>query len=129
MASRPQDRSFRHAEADPAELAWDEYLRKLAEPSGPLSLKRLREIERLWRALRGQVTVHLPPPYATATEDGEFVMTWDRDSHHFEIEILPDGKYEWFYLDRSSGESCGEEDHPLGTYSPEMISRLCLTIV
>lgn len=51
-------------------------------------------------------------------------MSWDRGSHHFEIEVFRDGRYDWFYLNRDSGERVGEENHPLGTCSPEMISRL-----
>jgi hypothetical protein len=104
--------------------AWDRYLHSLMEPSGPLSAQRLRQIERLWECLRRQVTEPLALPHAIATEAGEFVMTWDRGQHHFEIEILPDGRYDWFYLDRSSGERVGEEEHPAGTCSSQMIAHL-----
>lgn len=39
-------------------------------------------------------------------------MTWDNGSHHFEVEVLPDGRYDWFYLNRDSGERLGEDDCP-----------------
>jgi hypothetical protein len=109
---------------DDQETAWDQYLRGLAEPSGPLAAGTVHEIERLWACLLRQMPDRLSFPHATATESGDLVMTWDRGHHHFEIEVLHDGRYDWFYLDRSSGEREGEEDHPLGTCSPEMISRL-----
>ena len=109
---------------DNQDAAWDQYLRRLAKPSGPLSVGNVQEIERLWDCLRRQVPDRLGFPHATATESGDLVMAWDRGSHHFEIEVFHDGRYDWFYLDRSSGERVGEEDHPLGTCSPEMISRL-----
>lgn len=51
-------------------------------------------------------------------------MTWDSGPHHFEIETFADGRYDWFYLDRSSGERFGEEDHLLRTCSSEMVSLL-----
>lgn len=55
-------------------------------------------------------------------------MTWDRGPHHFEIEVLPNGVYDWFYLDRASGERLGEDEHPLGTFSAEMVSHLRRTV-
>ena len=127
--ARPQpDRSFRSADLDSAEPAWERYLRNLAEPSGPLSNQRVRQIEVLWGHLQKQLEKPLPPPHAMASEEGEFVMTWDRGSHHFEIEVLPDGRHGWFYLDRASGERLGEDEHPLGTFSAEMVSRLRRTL-
>jgi hypothetical protein len=125
MARRQREQSIPGAEepllqSDP----WSQYLHSLMEPSGPLSAPRVREIERLWECLRGQMAASLTLPYATATETGQFVMTWDRGPRHFEIEILPDGRYDWFYLDRSSGERAGEEEHPVGTCSPRMIAHL-----
>jgi hypothetical protein len=117
----PESRSFGD---EPGETAWGQYLSGLAEPWGPLAAGCVQEIERLWECLRRQVPDRLGLPHAMATESGDLVMTWDRGSHHFEIEVFHDGRYDWFYLDRDSGERVGEEDHPLGTCSFEMISRL-----
>jgi len=124
-------RSVRNAHSaafDPAEPDWERYLRNLAEPSGPLPDYRVRQIEVLWEYLQGRVEKDLPLPHAMASEAGEFVMTWDRDPHHFEIEVLSNGRYDWFYLDRVSGERLGEDEHPLGTFSAEMVSRLRRTV-
>lgn len=55
-------------------------------------------------------------------------MVWDRGDHHFEIELLPDGIYDWFYMNRSSATRGGEEEQPLGVCSPEMIRLLDLTL-
>lgn len=122
------ERNFQTADFDPAEPDWERYLRTLQEPSGPLPAQRVRQIEILWEHLQGRVEKHLPLPHAMASEAGEFVMTWDRGPHHFEIEVLPDGGYDWFYLDRTSGERLGEDEHPPGTFSAEMVSRLRRTV-
>jgi len=125
MARRQRERSIHDPEEHLFQSdAWGRYLRSLMEPSGPLPTQRIRQIERLWECLQGQVTGSLALPHATATEAGELVMTWDRGPHHFEIEILPDGRYDWFYLDRSSGERAGEEELPAETCSPRMIAHL-----
>lgn len=112
---------------DPGEAVWDQYLRKLAEPPSPLSHQRVQQIVDLWEHLQRQI-MPLPLPYAMASESGEFVMTWDRGPHHFEIELLPDERYDWFYFDRTSGEHRGEDEHPLGTFSVEMVSHLRRTV-
>lgn len=122
------ERSFDSAAFDRAEPDWEKYLRNLAEPSGPLPSQRVRQIEALWERLRRRVEEHLPLPHALASETGEFVMAWDRGPHHFEIEVLPNGSYDWFYLDRTSGERLGEDEHPLGAFSSEMVSRLRRTV-
>jgi hypothetical protein len=109
---------------EPDPVDWRGYLRRLVEPSGPLSSSRVHQIERLWESLQDQVCRNLPPPYATATEEGEFVMTWDNGPFHFEIEVLPQGSYDWFYFDRDSGERRGEEGQFLDAFSAEMISLL-----
>ena len=55
-------------------------------------------------------------------------MTWDRGRHHFEIEVLSGGTYDWFYMDRDSEERAGEEAMPLGICTPEMLSHLQRTL-
>ncbi|MFL6293584.1 MAG: hypothetical protein ACJ759_22040 [Thermoanaerobaculia bacterium] len=125
--ARPE-RNVHSSAFDPAEPDWERYLRNLAEPSGPLPDHRVRQIEVLWEHLQRRGEKDLPLPHAMASEAGEFVMTWDRGPHHFEIEVLSNGRYDWFYLDRTSGERLGEDDHPLGTFSAEMMSRLRRTV-
>lgn len=108
--------------------AWDEYLRGLAAPKGPLDPFQAARVRKLWEALRQRMGQSLLPPYGAPLESGSFAMVWDHGEHHFEIELLPDGTYDWFYMDRSSTARGGEEQQPLGVYSPEMIRLLDLTL-
>jgi hypothetical protein len=61
-------------------------------------------------------------------ENGGFAMSWDKGRHHFEIEVTPDGTFDWFYMDRGSDARSGEEDQSLGTLSPGLISQLRRTL-
>jgi len=107
---------------------WEGYLRRLAVPAGPLSVERAEQIRALWAALEKRVGPKLKPPHAGPLENDGFAMSWDNGRHHFEIEVSPDGSYGWFYMDRDSDVRQGEEDQPLGTVSPGLISRLRHTV-
>ena len=74
--------------------SWDQFLRGLSSPTA-------RQARELWQTLE-RSGEQIPPPYAVATEGGGISMTWDRGRHHFEIEVLSDGIYDWFYMDRNS---------------------------
>jgi hypothetical protein len=102
------------------ERGWDRFLRGLP----PLASERALE---LWQALE-RSGIEIPPPYAAATESGGLSMTWDRGRHHFEIELLSSGTYDWFYMDRDSEERSGEDAVPLSSCTPEMFSYLRKTL-
>jgi hypothetical protein len=106
---------------------WEKYLQGLAEPRGPLSPFFVKQILDLWGHLQ-QALAAVDPPHATVTPDLGFSMTWDNGPHHFEVEIGPGSSYGWFYMDRASDLRTGEEDLPLGLYSPEMIAALRRTV-
>ena len=103
--------------------AWDKYRRSLAVPDGPLPASRAAQLETMWAAINQNI-IFIPAPRAALAEDGTFVMSWNRGSHHFEIEMLEDGTFEWFYMERSTPIREGEEGLPVGVVSPLM--RDCL---
>lgn len=103
---------------------WEAYLRRLAKPEGPLSAERADQIRALWASLAKWVGPGLRPPHAGPLEEDGFALSWDNGRHHFEIEVASDGTFGWFYMDRESDARQGEEDRPLGTISPGMISQL-----
>jgi hypothetical protein len=103
---------------------WEGYLGHLAVPDGPLSIERANQICSLWASLAKWVGPRLRPPHAGPLENDGFAMSWDNGRHHFEIEVEADGTFGWFYMDRESDVRQGEEDRPLGTISPGMISLL-----
>lgn len=61
----------------------------------------------------------LPMPNAGVGPDGELLYTWDKGAHHYEIEVFPDGRKEYFYMHRQTG----------GTHegAPETVARFFQT--
>lgn len=104
------------------ERSWERFLRDLAAPPGTLSPQIARQVLELWQAIE-RSGGDVPPPFAAATEAGGFSMTWDRGRHHFEIEVLSDGTYDWFYMDRDSEGRAGAEGVPLGAWSRWSLPR------
>ena len=105
-------------QAGDGDTSWNRFLRSLTTPQGVIEL---------WQALE-RFGGDVPPPYSAATESGGLSMTWDRGRHHFEIEVLTNGTYDWFYMDRDSQARAGAEARPLGSYGPEMFSYLRRTL-
>lgn len=48
-------------------------------------------------------------PEGALTETGSYELVWDHGRHHLLAEILPSGRYDWFYRDRDTGRLDGEE--------------------
>lgn len=109
-------------------VLWEGYLRQLGAPEGPLSLERAKEVRVLWGLLERRLGSALRPPAAGPLENDGFAMSWDNGRHHFEIEVASDGTFDWFYMDRDSDARSGEEDQPLSTLSPGLISQLRRTL-
>ncbi|HEX4965152.1 MAG TPA: hypothetical protein VF173_30365 [Thermoanaerobaculia bacterium] len=78
----------------------------------------------MWKLLETRLGLPLKPPAAGALENDRFAMSWDNGRHHFEIEVAPNGTFDWFCMDRDSEARTGEEDQPLGSLSSKMISQL-----
>jgi hypothetical protein len=57
-----------------------------------------------WDKLSVAADNALPVPDAGPGPDGQILYTWDREEHHFELEILPASPAEFFYRNRNSGE-------------------------
>jgi hypothetical protein len=59
---------------------------------------------RIWIKLLGALSNNLSVPDAGAGPDGEILFTWNKDDHHFELEIFPDNHGEFFYLNYRTDE-------------------------
>lgn len=88
----------------PLSDAWRNYLKSLNNIlPGPYA----RSVRKLWSDLsRG---VEQPIPHAGPTQQGSFILSWDAENHHFEIEVFGDNHFEWFYCDRASDVYEGAE--------------------
>lgn len=99
--------SLVRAEATPTVpqlAAWKRWLEGLGEEQlDPAVLAALREASRQLIEPTGLL------PGGMATPAGAYLLTWDFDEHHLELELFSD-HWEWFYTNRKTGRLAGEED-------------------
>lgn len=84
---------------------WDSLLDSISSDFRPI-------IDSAWRAAKG---LRLWAPEASLTGEG-FLMVWDRGAHHVQVEVYPNGTFDWFYRDRSEEGYKFGEGLPLGEF-------------
>jgi len=101
---------------------WPGYLFSLLV-AGPLAPDQAMRVMTLWSTLQFSVG-DITPPHAVPFANGTFSMAWDKERHHFELEVQPGGLYDWFYMDRLTDLIEGEQDLPIGKIPEAMAERL-----
>lgn len=76
---------------------------------------------RVWSVLNATLSGRLIVPNAGATPDGHLLFSWDRDHHHLEVEVSPDGVGEFFYLNYET-DATWEYDYILGRHLPSEVA-------
>lgn len=102
---------------------WLDYLRSL--PERGVSRLVAANAEQMWRRLR-PLAIKIATPSAEVTEAGGLFMSWERNAHHLEIEMMPTGRYEWFYRNRLTDEFGGDYDYPAKVMTPELLAQFRL---
>ncbi len=77
-----------------------------------------------WRTMRTSVNGTLLVPDAGIGPDGEVLLVWKKDEHHFELEILPEGPGELFYINHLSNDMWEKEYHIGDNFPDEVNSQL-----
>lgn len=90
---------------------WRRYLDGLTQPAGPFSGFQVRAVMRIWQNLTRAVGP-LPLPRTQATVGGAIQIAWYSDRYTAEIDVLPDGRIEWFFRDRVTNSVLGTDDEP-----------------
>jgi hypothetical protein len=83
---------------------------------------------RAWALFWAGTHYRLPTPDACPGPSGDILYTWDRESHHFELEVFPEGPAELFYANRATGELWGCDYIPGQPISEEVRSKLRLFV-
>ncbi len=81
--------------------------------------------EQMWRRLR-PLALDIAIPDAAVTDSGTLFISWDRGVHHLEIELLPNGRYEWFYRNRDTDNVGGEYNYPASFISRDLMLQFRL---
>ena len=98
---------------------WQRFLSQLQGPRAP-------EVRALWGRLRADMP-WLPLPRAGMLPDDGFQLVWDEGRHHVDIELVGDSQAEWFYLDRETRETVGEDFSLGGTLPRALLERLAFS--
>lgn len=68
----------------------------------------------------------LPVPNCGIGGYGQVLFTWNRDEHHFECEVFPGARIEYFYRNRRTGAIWDHESRPGVPISAEIKEKLAL---
>lgn len=99
--------------------AWAAYLDRL--PDRQLA----KSVVAFWR--EAKPLGPLPVPTAIPFE-GSMHLAWDHGQHHLDVDLFPDGTFEWFYRNRSTNELDGT-DESRATGMPEAFARRVRLVV
>ncbi len=80
------------------------YLEKLREDEATSGVAQVAIL--LWQRIEHTVKIY---PVASVGTEGQILFAWDRDEHHFEIEVFPDEHIEAFYYNLQTGEAWDED--------------------
>jgi|GEM_PF-4257335 len=84
--------------------SWKDYLKSLGKPDSEISKALAANVRMMWGGLKDVAD----PPTAFPSENG-FTLAWDDGLGYLEIEIFPEGLYDWFYRSRDTDSfECGE---------------------
>ncbi len=81
-------------------------------------------VRRLWGMLVEGVGESLPAPAADRGGDLGFYMAWHREDVYLDVDVAPDGRFEWFWTNRRTGEAEGSEDERLDKPTDALVHRL-----
>lgn len=94
-------------------MTW--FLNRLSKPYAEIA-------RRVWTSIAERVD-NIDVPQAGPTPDGGFQFVWDKGPHHIEVDAYPDGRLEWFYRNRLTGEVEGA-DEATSDIPPTLAARL-----
>ena len=82
---------------------WLSYLHNLTEEPICLSKEYANVVISIWEKLEAHVAnIELPTAYPGG--DLGFQLVWNKPNYYLDIDIAPDGKFDWFFMDRRSGK-------------------------
>jgi hypothetical protein len=79
-----------------------------------------------WRALSASTHNALMVPNACPGDEGDLLLTWDRDDHHLELEFVQGSPAIVFFTDRTRGMPWESEFHADASLEPRLFSALAL---
>lgn len=110
------------------EEEWRAFIASLANPPCAFDIKHISAVFTRWDELSSYFDKQLSLPLTQPTNAGNIQLAWDKGRHYVEVDILPDGRLEWFYRDRETNELDGTEEEPDSAISEALVLRLDQTV-
>ena len=105
---------------------WQTYLSNLTDDPVSLSPEYAKSIRIVWSKLTSLVE-NIQPPAAAPGGDLGFQLAWNTTKFYLDVDIAPDGHFEWFFSDKRTKLELGSEDDLL-TEPPEELVRLLVKV-
>ncbi|MCP4602834.1 MAG: hypothetical protein GY847_20340 [Proteobacteria bacterium] len=104
---------------------WLLYLSNLTTDPIFLDEEFARKVKIVWAMLVSNLGINVPPPTAGPGGELGFQFVWNRSRYYLEVEIAPDGRFDWFFTDRHTNKSLGtKEDELLVEPTEELLRSL-----
>ncbi len=102
---------------------WLSYLSRLSEDPVGLPGEHARAVRVVWSKLNSLVE-NIRPPAAEPGGELGFQLTWNTSRYYLDIDIARDGRFEWFFTDRTTKEEFGSDDDLLPNPPEELVQFL-----
>lgn len=104
----------------PSPGSWEKYLARIKKrPFGKYAIPFWKNISQY------KVGVPVAGPYEPDVLLNGMQMVWDVDEHHVDVDILEDGSFEWFYMNRFTNENdSGSQKNVNETFSQSFVLRI-----
>lgn len=122
---RLKDKKGKHSVDAQREAGLADYLAAIQSDALIAEPMRVRA-QNLWEQLKGVAGPSLRVPGAMPGPDGELLLAWGDDEHHFEAELIPGGPTEFFYANEKTKEVWSSEVDAGGPLDSETIRILRL---
>ena len=76
-----------------------------------IALRTIADVKLILQLLDCVVSLELPEPDASAGVQGQILLDWELNEHHFELEIFPTGEGVFFYYNRVTKETWDDDYH------------------
>jgi hypothetical protein len=93
---------------------WERFLDRLPDEDVGITEEHVQRVREFWYAVEQRVDVTLPLPVTQPIASGAIQLAWNRGVYCVEVDVFPDGSFEWFFRDRRKGSIDGSNDRVTG---------------
>ena len=119
----PQENRFTQANKQFSDLQKLQYFLKSLVQRNEVNRQTASFAWKAWQDLSLLMSNNLTVPDTGAGPNGEILFSWNREDDHFELEIFPSGKGEFFYLNHRTNEF-QENEYTLSKPLPQDIRNI-----